>query len=184
LIQARQDIIGLLNAEAGRREHTSLPALRRFADARCRQLEKQQAKLDELIDAHIAANPALARRAERINGISGIGRVSIITVLALMPELGSISDKQASALAGVAPINRDSGQYRGQRHVMGGRSAVRRVLYMAAIAASQHNTILTTFYRRLRDNGKPAKVALTAVMRKLVVLLNRLLKDPNFVLAG
>lgn len=85
-------------------------------------------------------------------------------------------------MAGVAPLNNDSGQYRGQRRIHGSRAAVRKVLYMAALAASIHNPILKAFYQRLRSNGKPAKVALTAIMRKLVVLLNRLLKNPNFCL--
>ena len=184
LVQARQDLVGLLTAEAGRREHTTMPVLRKLSDARQRQLEKQLAKLDALLDAHLAADAKLSAKAERISEVSGVGRVSKLTVLALMPELGQITDSQAAALAGVAPLNHDSGQYRGQRHIAGGRAAVRRVLYMAALTASQHNPILTAFYQRLRKNGKPAKLALTAVMRKLIVLLNRLLKNPNFVLAG
>jgi transposase len=92
-------------------------------------------------------------------------------------------DAEASALAGVAPFNRGSGQYRGQRHIHGGRAAVRKVLYMAALAATLHNPILKAFYQRLRANNKPAKLALTAVMRKLVILMNRLLKNPHFCLA-
>ena len=87
-------------------------------------------------------------------------------------------------MVGVAPLNHDSGQFRGQRHIHGGRAAVRRVLYMAALAAIRHNVILREFYQRLRLNGKPAKVALTAVMRKLTVLLNRLLKNPHFNLVS
>ena len=118
----------------------------------------------------------------RLTQVAGVGRVSAVTVLALLPELGRIGDAQASALVGVAPLNHDSGQFRGQRHIHGGRAAVRRVLYMAAFSAVRHNVILKAFYLRLRQNGKPAKVALTAVMRKLTVLLNRLLKKPNFCL--
>ena len=184
LVQARQDLIGLLTAEAGRREHTTLPALRRLAAARQRQLEKQLAQLDALLDAHVAAAAPLAANAARLSAVAGVGRVTVLTTLALLPELGTITDAQAAALAGVAPLNRDSGQYRGQRHIAGGRPAVRRVLYMAALTASQHNPILKTFYQQLRARGKPAKLALTAVMRKLVVLLNRLLKNPDFILAG
>jgi transposase len=93
-----------------------------------------------------------------------------------------LRDTEASAPAGVASFNHDSGQYRGQRHIHGGRAAVRKVLYMAALAASIHNPILKAFYQRLRANNKPAKLALTAVMRKLVILMNRLLKNPNFCL--
>ena len=184
LVQARQDLIGLLTAEAGRLEHTTLPALRRLAAARQRQLEKQLAQLDALLDAHLAAEAPLAAKAARLSAGAGVGRVTVLTTLALMPELGTITDHQAAALAGVAPLNRDSGQYRGQRHIAGGRAAVRRVLYMAALTASHHHPILAAVYQRLRQNGKPAKLALTALMRKLIVLLNRLLKNPAFVLAG
>jgi len=183
LIKGRQDLIALITEEIGRREHLHLPALLKLSTARQRQLETQLAKLDSLIDAHVAAHAALAARAKRLQGVSGVGRVSALTVLALMPELGTITDNQASALAGVAPLNHDSGQYRGQRHIAGGRAAVRRVLYMAALTACRRNPILTVFYKRLREGGKPAKVALTAVMRKLIILLNRLLKNPHFTLA-
>ena len=183
LVRGRQDLISLITQEIGRREHLRLPALLKLSAARLRQLETQLAKLDKLIDAHVAADVALAAKAERLQGVCGVGRVTALTVLALMPELGRITDNQASALAGVAPLNHDSGQYRGQRHIAGGRAAVRRVLYMAALTASRRNPILTLFYNRLIQNGKPSKVALTAVMRKLIILLNRLLKNPHFTLA-
>jgi len=137
-----------------------------------------------LLDAHLAAHAALTTKAERLQQVAGVGRVSALTVLALLPELGHIGDAQASALVGVAPLNRDSGQFRGQRHIHGGRAPVRRVLYMAALAATQHNPILKAFYQRLRERGKPAKLALTAVIRKLVILMNRLLKNPHFTLVS
>jgi transposase len=100
-----------------------------------------------------------------------------------MPELGTLSDTQAAALAGVAPFNRDSGQYRGQRHIAGDRSQVRSVLYMAALVASRHNPVLKSLYLRLLAKGKAKKLALTVLMRKLILLANRLLKNPNFSLA-
>lgn len=184
LVRARQELVALVTDEINRREHARLPVLVRLSHARQRQLEKQLAELDRLIDAHIAAQAELAAKAERLQQVAGVGRVSALTVLALVPELGRIGDAQASALVGVAPLNRDSGQFRGQRHIHGGRAAVRRVLYMAALAAVRHNAILKAFYQRLRDRGKPAKVALTAVMRKLTVLLNRLLKNPDFILVS
>jgi transposase len=184
LVRARQDLVGLITAELGRREHLRLPALVKLSHARQRQLEKQLAALDALLDAHVAAHAELVAKAERLQQVAGVGRVSAFTVLALLPELGKIRDAQAAALVGVAPLNHDSGQYRGQRHIHGGRAALRRVLYMAALAAIRHNAILKAFYQRLRLNGKPAKVALTAVMRKLTVLLNRLLKNPQFKLVS
>ena len=182
LVQARQDLIELITAETSRSDHCTVPALRKLAAARLSFLEKQRAALDRLIDAHVATQETLAAKAAQLERVQGIGRVTAFTLLALLPELGAVTDGQAAALAGVAPFNRDSGDYRGQRHIAGGRSAVRRVLYMAALTASHRNPILTAFYQRLRAAGKAAKVALTAVMRKLIVLLNRLLKNPHFKL--
>ena len=184
LIRARQELVALITEEINRREHTCLAALLKLSHSRQRQLERQLAALDALIDARVAAQAALAAKSERLQQVSGVGRVTALTVLALLPELGSLTDGQTAALAGVAPMNRDSGQHRGQRHIHGGRAAVRRVLYMAALTATVHNPILKTFYTRLRAAGKPAKLALTAVMRKLVILLNRLLKNPQFKLVS
>jgi len=110
--------------------------------------------------------------------------VTAVSVLAELPELGRFTDHQIVALAGLAPWNRDSGTWQGQRYISGGRTKARRALYMAALTASRSNSILKTFYDRLRVKGKPAKVALTAVMRKLLVLMNRLLKNPNFLLSN
>jgi len=103
--------------------------------------------------------------------------------LAELPELGTLNRRQAAALAGVAPHPRQSGRWQGRRTIGGGRAAVRRALYMAALVAARANRTLQAFYLRLRTAGKPAKVALTAVMRKLVILMNHVLKNPHFVLA-
>ncbi|HVU24617.1 MAG TPA: IS110 family transposase [Opitutus sp.] len=184
LVRARQEVVALVTDEMNRREHARLPALLKLSHARRKQLEKQLAELDRLLDVKIAADAALAAKAERLTQVDGVGRVTALTVLGLLPELGTLGDPQAAALAGLAPLNRDSGQFHGQRHLHGGRAAVRRVLYMAALAAIRHNRILQAFNQQLRARGKPAKVALTAVMRKLVVLLNRLLKNPEFNLVS
>lgn len=183
LVGARQDLVELIGAEHGRAEHLTLPLLRRQHAARLRQLEQQLAALDRQIDQAIAADAGLASRSARMQSVDGVGRVMALTALALMPELGRLKAGQPAALVGVAPFARDSGQFRGQRHIAGGRAPVRRVLYMAALSASQHNRILRAYYQALLARGKPAKVALTAVMRKLIELLNRLLADPDFVLA-
>lgn len=180
LIRARQDLVALITDEINRREHARLPALLKLSHSRQRHLEKQLASLDALIDAHVSAQADLAAKTERLQQVCGVGRVTALTVVALMPELGTLRDNEAAALAGVAPMNRDSGQHRGQRHIHGGRAALRRVLYMAALTATVHNPILKAFYHRLRQKGKPAKLALTAVMRKLIILLNRLVKNPAF----
>jgi len=115
--------------------------------------------------------------------VKGVGKVTAATLLAELPELGHLSRKQAAALAGLAPFNHDSGKHRGRRAIRGGRVKVRRVLYMAAAVASRFNPILKAFYQHLVAAGKPKKVARTAVMRKLVVLLNQMLKNPDFILA-
>ena len=180
LVRARQELVALITDETNRREHATLPALLKLSHARQKQLEKQLATLDAAIAAQLQADATLAAKSVRLQQVQGVGRVSAFTLLALLPELGTLRDTEAAALAGVAPLNRDSGQFRGQRHIHGGRAAVRRVLYMAALTATVHNPILKAFYQRLRQKGKPAKLALTAVMRKLVILLNRLLKNPQF----
>ena len=147
-------------------------------------LQKQVAQLEALIQTKLAASPDLLAKANRLQEVQGIGLLTATSLLALMPELGSLSDTQAAALAGVAPFNHDSGQFRGQRHIFGGRSQVRSVLYMAALVASRHNPVLKPLYLRLLARGKAKKLALTALMRKLIVLANHLLKYPDFILAS
>jgi transposase len=184
MMSARQDLLVRQTAERNRLEHLSLPALIRDAKTELRRLEKRLKTLEAMIEAQVQADTLMTQKAARMEEVVGVGRITVLTLLALMPELGQLHPGQAAALAGVAPYSRDSGQYRGQRHIRGGRAAVRRVLYMAAVAASQHNQILRTYYQSLVARGKPAKVAITAIMRKLIVLLNRLLQDPDFVLVG
>jgi transposase len=147
------------------------------------QMEKQIAKVEALIEALLKAQALLADQVQRLDGIMGVGRLTAVMVLATMPELGQLNRRQAAALAGLCPYNRDSGQWAGKRCISGGRAEVRRALYMAALSASRSNHLLKPFYDRLIAAGKPAKVALTAVMRKLIVLMNHLLKNPNFSLA-
>jgi transposase len=146
-------------------------------------LHKQVAHLEALMQAKVVASPHLLARVKRLQQVQGIGVLTATSLVALMPELGSLSDTQAAALAGVAPFNHDSGQFRGQRHIFGGRSELRSVLYMAALVASRHNPILRPLYLRLLDRGKAKKLALTALMRKLIILANQLLKYPDFTLA-
>jgi len=151
------------------------PSIRRnikLLGAQIKRLEKQ-------LDALHKTTPELAALCERLEQVKSIGRLGALTIISTMPDLGSISDNQAAALAGVAPHNRDSGKYRGQRHISGGRPAVRGALYMCAMSARRSNPILKAFYDRLIARGKTKKVA---VMRKLIVLANRLLASPDFKL--
>jgi len=142
------------------------------------------AKADELVAQHLREHPTLQAKAERMRQLQGVGPVLATTLLAYLPELGEEDDKRIAALVGVAPHAHDSGESFRPRHVRGGRIEVRNVLYMAAVSASQHNPVLSAFYQRLRAAGKPANVCLLAVMRKMIVVLNRMLKNPHFTLVS
>ncbi len=145
-------------------------------------LKRQIAALEEQMRTIIAGRTEWEEAVARLSQPKGIGWVTAATVFALMPELGKVSDPEASALAGLAPYADDSGTLHGQRHIRGGREQVRKALYMAALSAWRTNPILKTFYERLRAAGKPHKVAHIAVMRKLIVLMNRLMANPKFAL--
>jgi transposase len=146
-------------------------------------LQRRRDKLEEHIDKLIASSAELAGKRKLMMGVKGVGKVSSAIVLGECRELGQITDAQAASLAGLAPFNKDSGTKKGTRSIMGGRGALRRALYMPAMSASRHNPILREFYTRLIEKGKPHHVAITAVMRKLICLLNRLLADPEFELS-
>lgn len=184
LITRRMQLLELHVAERQRADTCNEPGLRKLFTAWLAQMEKQITKVEALIEALLAEQEMLARQVQRLDDIVGVGRITAVTVLATMPELGQLNRRQAAALAGVSPYNRDSGQWAGKRYISGGRPAVRRALYMAALSASRRNRQLKPFYDRLIAAGKPAKLALTAVMRKLIVLMNHLLKNPNFSLAN
>jgi len=140
------------------------------------QIKKQIEQVDLLIQQQIKASRELSSKAEKLTAISGVGARTAALLLAQMPELGQLNRREVAALVGVAPFNRDSGRMRGKRAIYGGRRSVRHGLYMAALVAARHNPILRAFYLRLRAAGKPAKVALTATMRKLLIVLNSSLK--------
>ncbi len=123
------------------------------------------------------ASPLWRVKDDLFQSVPGVGRVVSLTLLAELPELGRLSHKEVAALVGVAPLNRDSGTLRGRRLVYGGRAPVRAVLYMAALVASKCNPVIRAFHQRLRAAGKPAKVALTACMRKLLTILNAIPRD-------
>jgi transposase len=146
-------------------------------------LRKQIEKVEKMIRDHIDHNPDLSDKTQRLQQIKGVGPVLSSTMLAYVPELGRIESPQLCALIGVAPHPKDTGKTSAPRHVHGGRFQVRHVLYMAAVSAVRCNPILGAFYQRLRTHGKPAKVCLVAVMRKLLCLMNRLISEPNFALA-
>ncbi len=171
----RLQIVDLLVMEKTRAHQIVEPKLQRLAAQLERQLEKQLEAIEGLLAEALSLDPLLSQKVERLKQIEGVGQTTAVAVLAQMPELGQLNRRQTAALSGLAPMNRDSGQWSGKRFISGGRTVVRRVLYMASVSAARCNPILKKFYERLRSAGKPAKVALTAVMRKLIVLMNHLL---------
>ena len=171
-------------AETGNRLETAGPTLQALLLVQQEQQRAALLKADELVAQHLRAHPALQTKAARLQQVQGVGPVLATTLLAYLPELGAEDDKRIAALVGVAPFAHDSGESAKPRHARGGRVEVRNVLYMAAVSASQHNPVLAPFYQRLRAAGKPANVCLLAVARKLIVVLNRMLKDPHFTLVS
>jgi transposase len=184
LTQRRRQLVQMLVVERNHTEHYSDRFQIRQARQLVRLLQKQIGECEQAISDLIAQDAVLSKKAERLQKIPGVGPVVAATVLAEMPELGQLTTPAVAALAGLAPYNRDSGGYKGQRRIAGGRRFARTVLYMAALSAVRHDRILKEFYERLRANGKKPLVALTACMRKLIVLMNRLLKNDQFQLAA
>ena len=177
----RRHLSRLLVAEQNGGGQLREPALRRLQQRLLAQIQKQIEAIDRLLEQLIAQSSVLAPKAQKLTSISGVGPRTAALLLAQLPELGTLNRREAAALAGLAPFNHDSGQHRGQRSIFGGRRAVRTGLYMAALVAARHNPILATFYQRLRAAGKPPKLALTATMRKLLLVLNSALKpDPTY----
>ena len=183
LVTRRVQLLELRVAEAQRADTCADLDLCQLFTPWLAQMEKQIAKVEALIEALLKAQAPLADQVQRLDDILGVGRLTAVRVLATLPELGTLNRGQAAALAGLCPYNRDSGQWAGKRCIRGGRAEVCRALYMAALSASRSNHRLKPFYDRLIAAGKPAKVALTAVMRKLIAWMNHLLKNPNFSLA-
>jgi transposase len=184
LSSRRVQLIAARTAELNRLEHLTLKKLRTQAQTLIRQFDRQIDQLDRWIAELITADPALQAKAERLQLVEGVGAVTAATLLAHVPELGSMNRRQTAHLFGLAPFNSDSGQLQGSRHIAGGRAIPRSALYMAAMAAIVHNRHLKDFYHHLLQAGKLKKIALTAVMRKLACLLNHLLKNPDFTLAN
>jgi len=177
----RRHLTHLLVMEQNRAARVSDVCVRKMNRRLITQIKKQVEELDLLIQEQIAASRELATKAEKLTAISGVGARTAALLLAHMPELGQLNRREVAALVGVAPFNRDSGRMRGKRAIYGGRRSVRHGLYMAALVAARHNPILRGFYLRLRAAGKPAKVALIATMRKLLIVLNSALKpDVNY----
>ena len=177
LATARDGLVKDRVAALNRRAHVRDQLLRRQNRNRLAQIDRQLKALDARIGKLLAADPALARRAEVLSSIPGFGPVTVAGLVVDMPELGRLDAKAAASLAGVAPMARESGNWKGRSYIKGGRARVRRLLYMAALSAIRFNPDMAAKHRRLVADGKPGKVALVAVMRKLLLLANVLLRD-------
>jgi transposase len=173
----RRQVVGMLTAEKNRLGAATTKPVRKRLQAHVRWLEKELSRTDRDLEEAISKSPTWRENEELLRSVPGVGPVLARTLLAELPELGSLPPKQLAALVGVAPLNRDSGAFRGRRAVWGGRATVRAALYMGALVATRHNPQIKEFYERLLSAGKPRKVALVACMRKLLIILNAMLKN-------
>lgn len=176
LVNARDGLVRDRSALKNRSKNLTVTLLKRQCAQRLEQIARHIDALDAEIASVIAADEKLARRHDIITSIAGLGTLTANQIIATMPELGSLENKQAASLAGLAPVSRQSGQWKGKSFIRGGRANVRQALYMPALVAARFNPDLKAKHQQLIAAGKPAKIAITAVMRKLVVTANALLK--------
>ena len=181
MVARRRQLLEMIGMERARLEHApATGSLTRELRRHIRWLERRVADVDDEIGTSIAAHPTWRVQEELLRSVPGVGPTTARTLLGELPELGRLDRRAIAALVGVAPFNCDSGQHRGQRHIWGGRASVRATIYMAVLSAARYNPALRVFYRRLRDAGKPAKVALVATMRKLLTILNAMIKHQSY----
>lgn len=173
----RDQLRHMLRMETNRIEHATHPRIKASLASHCRSLERECLTLEAAIADLIAASPELAHKASLIQSVKGVGPHTAAAILAYLPELGTLSKPQVAAITGLAPHANDSGTQRGARHIGGGRKTVRDSLYMAALSAKTFNPRLRAFAQNLTARGKPNKLVLTAIMRKLIVILNAVLKS-------
>ena len=180
-VTRRHQLVEMMIAEKNRLE-LAPAAIRGWIEETLASFKSQLASLDVAIALAINADHDLAHKRDILTSVPGVADVTAAVILAELPELETITSKQASALVGVAPINHDSGAHRGQRHIGGGRPSVRCAVYMATLSAVRHEPAISTFHKRLKAAGKKPKVAIVAAMRKLVSLLNTLLiRDQKWI---
>lgn len=188
LLVRRRQLVEMLVSE-GNRLSSAYPTVRPEIQIHIEWLKDRLSRLDKELDVFIRSSPLWREKENLLRSVPGVGKVLSFTLLADLPELGTLSNKEIAALVGVAPFNRDSGFMRGSRRIWGGRARVRAALYMAALVASRHNPVIEAFYQRLLQAGKKPKVALTACMRKLLVILNAMMRSsepwrPDLHIAG
>lgn len=177
LLRRRQQLVGMVTMEKGHLEGAKEPEERRLIRATDRHLQRQLASVTQQIQQLIQEDEAMKALSDLLMGVNGIGEVTVMTLLARLPELGQVNRKQIAAIVGVAPFNQDSGETRGVRKTWGGRAEVRKVLYMATLSARRYNPAIREYNQRLIAAGKKPKVAIVACMRKLLVMLNAMVRD-------
>jgi transposase len=175
LLTRRRQILNMMTVEKNRLQTVRVEMRADIVEHIC-WLEAKLAKLDKMIEQFVDSIPAWKEKDGLLQSVPGVGPVTSCTLLAMLPELGKLNRQQIAALVGVAPVNKDSGRRQAKRRVYGGRATVRSVLYMAALSARKFNPVIRTFYERLIKQGKEKKVALTACMRKLLVILNAMMR--------
>ncbi len=176
LVARRRQIIQMIVAE-GQRAKRAAPRAKRSIGRLLEALRRELSEIDADIDETVRGSPVWCEKEELLASVKGVGPVTVRTMLAELPELGSLNRRQIAALAGLAPFTRQSGRWRGKSFIGGGRASVRTALFMAAMTAMRHNPVLRAFHQRLRAAGKPKMVALIAVARKLLTILNAILRD-------
>lgn len=176
VLTRRRQLVEMVTAESNRQSSANAKVAKQIRQ-HIAWLEKRLDESNDDLDNMIRNSPLWQHKAEIMQSIPGVGRVTATTFLADLPEIGTLSRREISALVGVCPYSRDSGSFRGRRTIWGGRARVRAALYMAAIVASRHNPVIKVFYEKLTHAGKAKKVALVACMRKLLVIINTMLKN-------
>ena len=177
LLGRRRQLVVMVNAERQRLARAESAVMQRSHKAMLRSLEAERERIDRAIDKLVTASPIWCAKLDLLTSVPGIGDIVARTLLAELPELGSVDRHKIAALAGIAPFSRDSGRRKGKRFIRGGRVQVRAPLYMACLVAIRYNPQLRTFYQRLRQIGKPPKLAIVAAMRKLLTILNAMMRD-------
>lgn len=172
LVDRRAEIIDQIETERARLEHLRQPDLRRMLEAHIRFLDRQKEEIDQALDELVDQDDRFRTASRLMQTVKGIGRLTPLALLAYLPQIGTVCRQTIAALAGLAPFDRDSGMLKGQRHIFAGRSQARTALYMPAIVAARHNPHLKDLFDRITAKGNPFKKAITAVMRKLLVILN------------
>lgn len=177
LVARRRQIVEMTGSERQRLRRMTLPRVRRSIERLIRALERELADLDRDINDAVRSSPAWREAEDLLSSVPGVGPIVSRSLLAELPELGTLDRKKIAALAGLAPFTRQSGSWKGRSFIGGGRTAVRTVLFMAALVATRHNPVLKAFYGHLLQAGKPKMLALLAVARRLLVILNAILRD-------